>query len=199
MKTILKQSEEGYRDVEEETEITEEQILGFIKEEVPFKIVNEKKRDITETELAQILIRRTRKKTDAEKLFESVRSFLETGRSTAGQTVQDLFYAGYGALVTTEKKAREWIEQLVESGKLSREKGEELFKKTTENLRERERELEQKSKEILQKRLSDLGIASAADLEQKIQTAVSRATTQMEKEINELKNKLNEMTRKQEQ
>jgi len=193
MKTIIKKEENVYLDHETENEISETEILDFIKNETEFKIVNADDQDITDSELAQILIRSTKKKSESEKFFDSLKNLFETGKTTASQAMQDIFYAGYGAVITTEKKAREWIDQLVASGKVSKEKGEEMYKKAKESFQEREKQVEKKAKDVFQKKMSDMGISSTEDLENKIQDAVKTATSKIEKELKELRQKVNKM------
>jgi len=195
MKTIIKKGENEYLDVNSELHISDIQILDFIKNDENFEIVDENNNKITDQELAQILRRKTKKKSESEKFFESVKGLFESGKSSATQTFQDLMYAGYGAVISTEEKTRKWIDQLIDNGKISREKGEEMFKKAKENFQEREKQYEKKAKEVFQKKMNDLGIASAQDLEDKIQTTVASATTKVEDELSNLREKIEELTK----
>jgi polyhydroxyalkanoate synthesis regulator phasin len=195
MKTIIKKGENEYLDVNSEQQISDVQILDLIKDDEEFEIVDENNNKITDQELAQILRRKTKKKSESEKFFESVKGLFESGKSTATQTFQDLMYAGYGAVISTEEKTRKWIDQLIDSGKISKEKGEEMFKKAKENFQEREKQYEKKAKEVFQNKMNDLGIASAKDLEDKIQTAVSSATSKVEEEMVNLKDQIEELTK----
>lgn len=193
MKTIIKKGENEYFDSEKQ--ISDSEILDLIKNDEEFEIVDEKNKKITDKELAQILRRKTKQKSETEKFFESVKGLFESGKTTATQVFQDLTYAGYGVLVSTEEKTRKWIDQLIDSGKISKEKGEEMFKKAKENFQEREQQFERKAKDIFQKKMDDLGIASARDLEEKIQSAVSTATKTIEKKMNHIQKQMDELTK----
>lgn len=197
MRTIVKKDDGSYFDENTNQAIDENKILVFIKNDEEFEIVNEKQTKITDQELARILRRRTRMKSEPEKFFDSVKGLFETGKSTATQMFQDLTYVGYGAMVTTEEKARKWIDQLIDSGKISKEKGEELFNKAKENFQEREKQFEQKAKEVLQKKLGDLGIASVKDLEDKINSTVSETTNKLENELDKLRKQVETLTKGQ--
>lgn len=196
MITILKNDENKYSDKKTDEIITQSQIIEFIKNETAFKIVSKNNKNITDSELAKILIVKTKEKSESEKFFNSVKNLFESGKTSASQAVQDFIHIGYGALITTEKKARELIEQMIASGKVSREKGEELFKKTKKRLQEQEKQLEQKTKNIIQKKLNDIGITSHEELEKKIQNAVKKGTAKLEKELKNLREQFEKLTKK---
>ncbi len=196
MITILKNEENNYTDKKTGEIIIQSQILEFIRSETAFKIVNKTNKNITESELAKILIAKTKKKSESEKFFDSVKHVFESGKSSASHAVQDFIHTGYGALVITEKKARELIEQMIAKGKLSREKGEELFRKTKDNIQEQEKQLEQKTKNIIQKKMSDIGITSHEELEKKIRNGVEKGTAKLERELKNLRKQLEKLTKK---
>lgn len=196
MKTILKNDEGQYVDKTTDEKITESQILEFIKSEMSFKIVNKNNKNISDSELAKILINRTKKKSESEKFFESVKNLFESGKSSASQAMHDIICTGYGALITTEKKARELIDQMIATGKVSKEKGEELFRKAKVDFKEREKQFEQKAKDIIQKKMRDIGITSQEDLEKKIQNAVEKGTSHFENELKNLRKQLDRLTKK---
>ncbi len=197
MKTISKKGEGQYWDQETDKLLGEDQLLELIKNDVSFCIVRaDNDTDITDAELAQLLIRRTKRKTEGERIMDSVKNFFESGHTSATQALQDLAFFGYGVLATTEKKSRELIDQLITSGKVSKERGEELFKKAKENLQEQERQFEKKAKETVAKHLKDLGISTPEDLEKKIHKSVVDSAETLNQELQDLKKKLEKVSQK---
>ncbi len=189
MRTIMRKKDGSFIDQETGFIVREEDILQMIKKDELFKITDEETgKDITNSELAQILIRQTRSKSDTEKILQNLKKTFETGKESLAQVLQDMLFIGYGALVTTEQKLRETIDQMVESGKLSKEKGEELFSKTKENLQAKEKEAETKIREAIRKMVTELGVAFQDDMDKKF--------GEVEKELKKLRSEINKLSKK---
>jgi|GEM_PF-3065735 polyhydroxyalkanoate synthesis regulator phasin len=194
MKEILRKKDGTLTEKESGQVVGDEDILDLIREDEAFRITDESTgADVTQDELTQLLIRRTREKPDFQKIMENLKSGIESGRTTLGQVLQDLFFAGYGALVTTEQKLREAIEQLVASGKVSKEKGEEFLARAKETLRTREKEAEQKIRTVMNKMLSEIGISTREELDQKINQIVEKRIQPLEKELKAIRKQLDSL------
>lgn len=79
--------------------------------------------------------------------------------------VEKAYFAGLGALTMTKEKAKKWVDELVEKGKIKAEEGPTLLKEVVTKAEETKMALEERIQKGIENAFSKLNVASKSDIQ----------------------------------
>ena len=154
--------------------ITLKDIADFIKNGYDIQVIeHETGEDVTELTMAQIILEQVKGKREILSVPVLLRELIKAGRSSIAEFIKHSTIASVEAIALTEKKARELVRNLIDTGRLSESDGRDLLEILLENVRERREVLEERIKKIARDVIKESGIPSKKALEEKVR-AVSR-------------------------
>ena len=150
--------------------------------------------DITDITLGQALLELIKDRKEAGTVPLLLRELIKAGRSSIIEFIKNSLIASVEAIALTEKRARQLVRELVDTGRISQVEAKELSDLLVEITRERNQVLEdrirkiakevaEKSRKDLEERLREgtyeilknLGLKDEKDIERKVSLAVKRA------------------------
>ncbi len=150
--------------------------------------------DITDVTLGQALLELIKDRKEAGTVPLLLRELIKAGRSSIIEFIKNSLIASVEAIALTEKRARQLVRELVDTGRISQVEAKELSDLLVEITRERNQVLEdrirkiakevaEKSRKDLEERLREgtyeilknLGLKDEKDIERKVSLAVKRA------------------------
>jgi polyhydroxyalkanoate synthesis regulator phasin len=79
--------------------------------------------------------------------------------------IKKAFFLGLGALVLTEERLRQVIEDLVKKGKLSKEEGQSILGEALNRIQQTKKELEEKIDSLVQQAFKKANVPTRQELE----------------------------------
>jgi polyhydroxyalkanoate synthesis repressor PhaR len=173
-RVIRKYSNRKLYDVTSSKMITLKDIADFIKEGYDVKVIeHETGEDVTELTLAQIILEQVKGKREILSVPVLLRELIKSGRSSIAEFIKHSILASIEAIALTEKKAKELVRNLIDTGRISESEGRELLEILIQSVKERSVALEERIKKIALDVIEEMGIPSKKTLEDKVRT-VSR-------------------------
>ncbi|RKY77291.1 hypothetical protein DRP98_01145 [candidate division KSB1 bacterium] len=194
MRTIFRKAPDLFFDEETQKEVSLRELAEYVHRGIEFKVVDaSSKQDVTASTLAQIIRTQAQAKKEEGYLGEMLKEVIQSGKTAISKFAEGVWAASLGVATITEERLKTVVDQLVESGKVTREKGDELINELREKLKQKEEMLEKKSRETVCKVLKDFGITTSEDLQEKIALAVKEATADLKTEIANLKEEVKKL------
>ncbi len=80
--------------------------------------------------------------------------------------LKDLMYLGFGSALLAKEKVEEELKKLEERGKISKEEAKNFIESAKTKGKEEEEKIKEEIKRLLKEALSELGVATKADIEE---------------------------------